>query len=207
MKEPPDLHELLGDLPEDEVERLRGVDALLRSVPAPPHEIPLSLTHAVEQLAVPPARIPRRRLALAIVFAALLAALAFGVGRWTGADSFEEAWSAELVATEAGRGATAVVYVGHRDEDSGNMDLMLDVSGLPPLDPDADEFYALWMVKDGEWAATCGYFSVGEGETTVRMTVGYDIREFEAWAVSTGHPNEPGPQLLRAEIEPTAQPG
>ena len=200
MKEPPELHELLGDdLPEDEVERLRGVDALLRSVPAPPHEIPLSLTHAVEQLTVPPARIPRRRMALAIAFAALVAALAFGVGRWSGGEGFDEAWSAELVATEDGRDAAAVVYVGHRDEESGNMELVLDISGLPPLEP--DEFYALWLVEDGEWGATCGYFSVGEGETTVRMTVSYDIREFEAWAVSTGHPNEHGPQLLRAEID------
>jgi hypothetical protein len=203
VKEPPELHELLGDdLPEDEVERLRGVDALLRSVPAPPHEIPLSLTHAVEQVAAPPARIPRRRLALAVAFAALVAALAFGVGRWTGAEDFEAAWSAELAATEAGRGAAAVVYVGHRDEDSGNMELVLDVSGLPPLEP--DEFYALWLVQDGEWRATCGYFSVGEGETTVRMTVSYDIREFEAWAISTGHPTEHGPELLRAEIGPAA---
>ena len=204
MKEPPDLHELLcGDLPEDEVERLRGVDALLRSVPPPPHEIPLSLTHAVEQLAVPPARIPRGRMALAIAFAALVAALAFGVGRWSDDDeSFEEAWSAELAATENAPDASAVVRVGDRDEESGNMELVLDVSGLPPLEP--DEFYALWLVEDGEWGATCGYFSVGEGETTVRMTVSYDIREFEAWAVSTGHPNDHGPQLLRAEIDPTA---
>jgi hypothetical protein len=202
VKEPPDLHELLGgDLPEDEVERLRGVDALLRSVPPPPHEIPLSLTHAVEQLAVQPARIPRRRMALAIAFAVLVAALAFGVGRWSGAESFEEAWSAELVATEYAPDASAVVRVGERDEASGNMELVLDVSGLPPLEP--DEFYALWLVEDGEWTATCGYFSVGEGETTVRMTVSYDIRRFEAWAVSTGHPNEHGPQLLRAEIDPT----
>ena len=200
MKEPPELHELLGDdLPEDEVERLRGVDALLRSVPAPPHEIPLSLTHAVEQVAIEPARIPRRRKALVLAFAVLVAALAFGVGRWSGGESFEEAWSAELVATEDGRGASAVVYVGERDEESGNMELVLDISGLPPLEP--DEFYALWLVEDGEWAATCGYFSVGESETTVRMTVSYDIREFEAWAVSTGHPNEHGPQLLRAEID------
>ena len=121
------------------------------------------------------------------------------MGRWRGGESFVAAWRAEVVATAAGRGAAAVVYVGHRDEESGNMELVLDISGLPPLEP--DEFYALWLVEDGEWGATCGYFSVGEGQTTVRMTVSYDIREFEAWAVSTGHPNEHGPQLLRAEID------
>jgi len=200
MKKPPDLHELLGDdLPEDEVERLRGVDALLRSVPGPPHEIPLSLTHAVEQLAIEPARIPRRRKALALAFAVLVAALAFGVGRWSGGESFDAAWAAELAATADAPGASAVVQVGERDEESGNLELVLDVSGLPPLEP--DEFYALWLVEDGEWGATCGYFSVGEGETTVRMTVSYEIREFEAWAISTGHPNEHPPPLLRAEID------
>jgi len=200
MKEPPNLHELLGDdLPEDEVERLRGVDALLRSVPGPPHEIPLSLTHAVEQVAIEPARIPRRRKALALAFAVLVAALAFGVGRWSGGESFDAAWAAELAATADAPGASAVVQVGERDEESGNLELVLDVSGLPPLGP--DEFYALWLVEDGEWGATCGYFSVGEGETTVRMTVSYEIREFEAWAISTGHPNEHPPPLLRAEID------
>ena len=200
MKKPPDLHELLGDdLPEDEVERLRGVDALLRSVPGPPHEIPLSLTHAVEQVAIEPARIPRRRKALALAFAVLVAALAFGVGRWSGGESFDAAWAAELAATADAPGASAVVQVGERDEESGNLELVLDVSGLPPLEP--DEFYALWLVEDGEWGATCGYFSVGEGETTVRMTVSYEIREFEAWAISTGHPNEHPPPLLRAEID------
>jgi Anti-sigma-K factor rskA len=200
VKEPPDLGDLVGeDLPEDELERLRSVDALLRRVPGPPHEIPLSLTHAVEQVAVPPARTPRRRLALAVAFAALVAALAFGAGRWSGGESFNEAWSAELVATADAPDAAAVVRVGERDEETGNMELVLDVSGLPPLGP--DEFYALWLVEDGEWGATCGYFSVGEGETTVRMTVSYDIRDFDAWAISTGHPNEHPPPLLRAEID------
>jgi hypothetical protein len=200
MREPPELRDLLGDdPPEDEVERLRGVDALLRRVPAPPHEIPLSLTHAVEQVAIEPARVPRRRMALALAFAALVAALTFGAGRWSGGESFDEAWNAELVATGGAPGATAVVRVGERDEETGNMELLVDVSGLPPLEP--DEFYALWLVEDGEWAATCGYFSVGEGETTVRMTVSYEIRDFEAWAISTGHPNEHPPPLLRAEID------
>ena len=200
MREPPELHDLLGDdLPEDEFERLRGVDELLRRVPAPPHEIPLSLTHAVEQVTVEPAKTPRRRVALALAFAALLAALAFGAGRWTGEERFEAAWDAELTATADAPRASATVRVGHRDEETGNLELLIDVTGLPPLGP--DEFYALWLVDDGEWAATCGYFSVGEGETTIRMTVSYDFRDFEAWAVSTGHPNDHPPPLLRAEID------
>ena len=201
MKEPPELHELVGDdLPEEELASLREVDALLRSVSAPPHEVPLSLTHAVEQVAAPKLPSRRRRLALSLAFAALLAALAFGVGRWTGdADGFEEAWSVEMAATDEAPGAAAVVRVGEADEASGNRELLLDVSGLPPLG--SDEQYALFLVEDGEWGATCGYFSVGEGETTVRMTVSYDFDAFEGWAISTGNPSEPGPPLLHAEID------
>lgn len=201
MREPPELNELLGDdLEPEEVERLREVDALLRRVPAPPHEVPLSLTHAVEQASAP--RLPprRRRIAVALAFAAVVAALSFGAGRWSGDESFESAWEVEMAATEDAPGASALVRVGHRDEESGNMELVIDVTGLPPLGP--DEYYALWLAEDGEWAATCGYFSVGAGETTVRMTVSYDIREFDAWVVSTGprRDEEPRP-LLEAEID------
>lgn len=200
MKEPPDLHELVdAELPEDELARLREVDALLRRVPAPPHDVPLSLTHAVEQVSAPRLPSRRRRLGLSLAFAALVAALAFGAGRWTGDEGFDEAWSVALEATESAPAATAVVHVGEPDEESGNMELVLDVSGLEPLG--SDEFYALWLADEGEWAATCGYFSVGEGETTVRMSVSYDIRDFEAWAISTGHPNDHPPPLLRAEVD------
>ena len=75
---------------------------------------------------------------------------------------------------------------------------MLEVSGLPKVAD--DEFYALWLEKDGEWAATCGYFSVGEGETTVRMTVSYSFRDFDAWVISIGARDEEPPPLLAAEI-------
>ena len=37
------------------------------------------------------------------------------------------------------------------------------------------EYYSLWLEKDGEWAGTCGDFAVGEGETTVHMTVSYQF--------------------------------
>ena len=200
MKEPPELHELVGgDVPDEELARLREVDALLRRVPPPPHEVPLSLTHAVEQVSAPRLPSRRRRLGLTLAFAALVATLAFGLGRWTEDDGFEEAWSVVLESTENAPAATGLVRVGEADEESGNMELVLEVSGLEPLE--SDEFYALWLVDEGEWAATCGYFSVGEGETTIRMSVSYDIRDFEAWAVSTGHPNDHPPPLLRAEID------
>jgi Anti-sigma-K factor rskA len=198
MKEPVDLHELVGgDLPPEELEELSRVDSLLRSVPAPPHDVPASLTQAVA--AVPLERRPRtrRRLAVAVAFAVLIAVAAFGIGRWT-ADDFSADYAVEFQPTADAPGADAVVEVGERDPDSGNVELILEVSGLPQVAD--DEFYALWLEKDGEWAATCGYFAVGEGETTVRMTVSYSFRDFDAWIISVGPFDEEPAPLLAAEI-------
>jgi hypothetical protein len=198
MKEPMDLRELVGrDLPPEELEELSRVDGLLRSVPAPPHDVPASLTQAVA--AVPLTRKPRtrRRFAVAVAFGVVIAALAFGIGRWT-ADDFSADYAVELQPTAEAPGAGAVVEVGERDPDSGNVELVLAVSGLPRIE--ADETYALWLEKDGEWAATCGYFSVGEDETTVRMTVSYRFRDFDAWVISIGERGEEPPALLAAEI-------
>jgi hypothetical protein len=198
VREPPDLRELVGrDLPPEELEQLRRVDGLLRSVPPPPHEVPATLTQAVAEVPLADRRHPRRHVAVALAFAAALAAAAFGVGHWTGS-SFDAAYSVDLAPTASAPGASAVVQVGERDEDSGNVELFMDVSGLPKLA--ADETYALWLEKDGEWAATCGYFAVGEGETSVRMTVSYEFRDFDAWVISGGDRREEQPPLLVAEI-------
>jgi hypothetical protein len=199
MKEPVDLRELVGsDLTPEELEELSRVDSLLRSVPAPPHDVPASLTQAVAAVPLERRRPTRRRFAVAVAFAVLVALAAFGLGRWT-ADDFSADYSVELRPTADGpSAAAAIVEVGERDPDSGNVELVMEISGLPKNED--DEFYALWLEKDGEWAATCGYFSVGEGETTVRMTVSYEFRDFDAWNVSLGtRPDDP-PSLLAAEI-------
>jgi hypothetical protein len=198
VREPPDLRDLVGEQPPEELARLQEVDSLLRRVPAPPHEVPASLTQAVAQVPLAGRARNRRRAGLVLAFAAVLvAALAFGVGRWTGT-GFETAYTVELAPTATAPGAAASIQVGERDEDSGNVELLMDVSGLPKLDDDED--YALWLERDGEWAATCGYFAVGEGTTTVHMTVAYDFRDFDAWVISAGGRDDAPPPLLRAEI-------
>jgi Anti-sigma-K factor rskA len=198
MREPPDLHELVGgDLPPEELARLREVDALLRRVPAPPHDVPASVTQAVAT--VPLARRPQRRirrLALGLAFAAAVAAVSFAIGQWSGS-KFDVDYTVDLAPTASAPGAEAVVKVGPRDESTGNVELLVDVSGLPRL-PEGED-YALWLEQDGEWAATCGYFAVGEGTTTVRLTVSYQFRDFDAWVISTGNFEEPL-TLLEAEI-------
>lgn len=199
MREPPDLRELVGeDVPPEELERLRQVDGMLRSVPAPAHDVPVSLTQAVTGVPLPgPPRRRGRRVAVALAFAAALAALSFGLGRWTGG-GFDAAYTVDLDPTASAPGSTGTVQVGERDESSGNVELLLDVSGLPELGEGED--YALWLERDGEWAATCGYFAVGEGTTSVRMTVSYDFRDFDAWVISGGDRRDEPPPLLSAEI-------
>jgi hypothetical protein len=200
MREPPDLRDLVGeDLPPDELERLRRADALLRAVPAPPAEVPNSLTQSVSRLAERPAATQsRRRLALAFALAAVLAAASFGLGRWTNGDDFETRFTVAMQPTENARDAAAVIRVGGRDEETGNWQLELDVSGLPDL-PEG-EYYYLWLAKDGGWAASCGTFSVGEDATTVQMTVSYRLSDYDTWVISRLQADGEPPWLLRAPI-------
>jgi hypothetical protein len=200
VREPPDLRHLVGDdLGPEELERLRRVDDLLRRVPAPPPVLPHSLTQAVAQLPLgTPSLFTRRRAAVAVALAAALAALAFGIGRWTAGDGFETRFTVPMQATDHAPGASALIRVGEPDEASGNWPLELDVSGLPPLR--GDGYYVLWLAKGGEYAATCGTFAVAEGETMVHMTVSYRLRDYDAWVITAHTEQEEPPWLLRATI-------
>jgi Anti-sigma-K factor rskA len=198
LKEPPDIRELVGeDVPDEQLEELRRVDSLLRSVPAPPPQVPARLTQAVTALTLPAPFWTRRRTALAVALAAALAAGFFGIGRLTSDPGVEARATVPLHGTEAAPEAAAVIQVGERDEKSGNWELILEVSGLPRL-PE-DRYYALWLEKDGEYAAACGWFNVGEGITTVRMTVSYRLSQFDAWVISE-HDEDSEPHLLRADL-------
>jgi len=191
VSERTDLRGLLGDdVTDEELKRLARVDELLRSVPPPPAQVPAALTARVRRLA---ASSPwtRRRAGGALALAAALAALTFGIGRWTAADeAFAVRRVVPLERTAAAPGnAWARIELGPRDAASGNWEFELDVGGLPPLD--GNGYYALWLEKDGEWAATCGTFNVGGDATAVRLTASYRLRDYDAWVV-TAHPeNEP----------------
>ena len=200
MRKPPELRDLIGgDLPPEELERLAHADALLRRVSAPPAEIPSSLTRSVAELPLR-ARSPwtRRRAAAALALAAAFAALTFGIGRWTAGDGFEERYTVALQPTVNAASASGHIRVGTRDDASGNWQLELDVSGLPPLP--AGEYYTLWLAKNGRYAASCGNFSVGPGETEVRMTVSYKLTDYDAWIVSRHTEEGQAPWLLRAAV-------
>jgi hypothetical protein len=196
VSERPDFRELVGDglSPEEQTE-LERVDALLRAAGPPPAEIPGSLTRAVERIAAP--RVwTRRRVALGVALAAALAAVFFGVGRWTNGNGSHYRFAVPLKATTNAPKASGVIKVGDRDPNTGNWELQLNVVGLPKLS--GGDYYVLWLAKNGQYAGTCGTFSVGNGTTTVDMTVSYRLKDYDAWVVSRHEDN--APWLLSAGV-------
>jgi Anti-sigma-K factor rskA len=194
MTERPDFDELVaGGLSADERADLERVDRLLRAAGPPPAEIPSSLTRAVERIGTQ--RVwTRRRAAFALALAATLAAVFFGVGRWTDSDSTRYRASIEMHPASSVQNASARIKLGER-EPSGNWKLELQVDGLPRLP--GDRYYVLWLAKDGHYAATCGGFNV-QGHTVVDMTASYRLSEYDAWVISEAEPNSPW--LLTAKI-------
>jgi len=179
--EPPELEELVGD--GDLTADVRKADALLRSVPAPPPELPRSLRSPVPP--AEPARLwTRRRTFVAIALAATVAALFFGLGTSIGDDDFQAVGTYSMDATADGRGASATLRVGRADAD-GNRPVRLESVGLPRLPKGG--YYVLWLEKDGEYAGTCGTFAGGEAE----WTVSYDLWAYDAWIVSARLPDQP----------------
>jgi hypothetical protein len=198
MREPPDIRELVGeDVPEEQLGELRRVDSLLRSVPGPPSQVPPGLTQAVTALTAPPPFWSRRRMGTALALAAALSALFFGLGRWSADDDVDPRATVALRATPSAPRAAAVIEVGELDEESGNWELELEVEGLPKLP--AGRYYGLWLERNGEYAATCGTFNVGEGTTRIRLTVSYRLSDYDAWVISE-HDEDSRPHLLRAEV-------
>jgi hypothetical protein len=190
------LSDLVGDLTAEERAELERVDRLLRSVPAPPAEVPSSLTRAVEQIAAGRGAWTPRRVAFAFAVAAVLAAVFFGVGRWTNSNSAHYRFAVPLEATASAPRASGVIRVGDRDPNTGNWELQLSIAGLPKLS--GGDYYVLWLAKNGKYAGTCGTFNVGNGRTTVDMTVSYRLKDYDAWVVS-GH-GENSPWLLSAGV-------
>jgi Anti-sigma-K factor rskA len=190
----PDFDDLAGtELSPEERGELERVDRLLRAAGPPPAEIPGSLTRAVERIGEP--RVwTKRRLVLALALVAALAAVFFGVGRWTQGGEPHFLAAIPMRATASSPGAEGLIKVGEKDA-NGNWRLRLQVKGLPPLS--GDHYYVLWLAKDGEYAATCGSFNV-RGETVVDMTASYRLSDYDAWVVSEAR--DDAPWLLTARI-------
>jgi hypothetical protein len=176
-----EFRELTEDLSADEQERLRRVHDLLVEA-GPPPELPASLrrTPTPEQ----PFSLQRR--AVAIALAAAIAVVAFGAGFFARdeGDGFEPVRTVAMRGVGSAADAAATIEVGERDS-AGNYAVLLHVKGLRPVGPEG--YYELLLTQDGEPIASCGTFKVETEETSVPMTVGYEIDRFEDWVV-TAHP-------------------
>ena len=203
----PEFDELVGsDLPPEQRERLRRVHDLLVSA-GPPAEVPPSLaeppTARGGQLL--PMRVPPGR-RVALLAAAALVALAFGVGYLVGdrgggeqaAPAFPSRGVVQLKPVGGRTDAVAFVQVGERRGD-GNWSMLLTTENLPHL-PKGD-YYTLSMTKGEKVHVVCGTFNVEGGikRTTVRFNVAYDRSEFDGWSLTRyrreGHRSQ---ELMRA---------
>jgi hypothetical protein len=190
-----DFRDLVGDdLSQEERAKLERVDRLLRTVPAPPSEVPGSLDRAVNRIGTERRQWTPWRLVAAVALAVTLAALFFGVGRWTTGGEPHYRASIQMTPAASTPRASALIKLGDRDA-NGNWKLKLQVDGVPELS--GDGYYVLWLAKDGKYAATCGTFKV-RGDTTIDMTVSYRLSEYDAWVISEAR--DDAPWLLSARI-------
>ena len=174
-----DLAARLGDdVPPDELARLREVDALLRSVPAPPP------SGDVRPLVPPSRRRPARSAALAVA-AVLIVALAFAGGTLLrSGGGFPSEASVALAPAAAGPASASGELRLAAPDGHGNRAVELDVQGLPAQGGAGGDVYALGVVRPGGRMWRCGTFTTGTGEATVRMTIPYAISEDANWVVS-----------------------
>ena len=185
---PPDFDELVGgDLEPNERERLRRVHDLLLEA-GPPPELPPALEPRAQGGVVVPIRRPsRRRMIVAGILAAALAAVIFGAGVLVGGngDSETAAPDPSYVVDMTGSGARASLAVWDADA-AGNWPMRMTVQGL-----DKGKTYELWLVKDGRLEQMCGAFAAGEGRTVVDLSVPYPLKTYDSWVVTTAGDERP----------------
>ncbi len=169
------------DLDPRERARLERAHELLVAA-GPPPEVP----HALRE---PPAAEPvrllpqRRRYTLALVAAALVA-IAFGSGYLLGgrSDDVQVFRNVSMAGVGAGVGAFASIEIQEQDA-VGNWPMVVRVRGLRESRSRQD-WYELWLTKDGKLADSCGRFIVGDGVTEVVLTVPYGFRRYDGWVVT-----------------------
>ena len=177
------LDDLVGDVDDPrEQERLRRVHELLLSVEPPP-EVPPTLlaTPAAEPEPEPVPALSRWRPRL-VALAATLAAVAFGAGYWVGDREQDAVVVIEMTGTDDRRDAVASIEVLEEDK-AGNWPMNVILRGLEPS-RDRQDYYELWLTRDGELVDSCGRFLVHAGVTEVVLTVPYGLRRYDGWVVT-----------------------
>jgi hypothetical protein len=190
----PDFHELVGDEgTAEELAQLRRAHDLLVAAGPPPELSPrLAEAPTTAPRAARSTWLPRRRRGSAFVLAAGLVAAAFGVGLLIGnRGSSEFPANGSRIAMHAivgGSAATGSVQLGQRDA-VGNWPMLVRVSGLKPLPK--DQYYELYLTRNGKPAAYCGAFAVNSsGRTTVRFSVPYTLKRYDGWIVTPSVPKQ-----------------
>jgi hypothetical protein len=195
----PDLQDLVGDegTPEER-KRLERVHELLVAAGPPPELSP--------RLESPPSAgtaevrfLPRRRRQALALVAAALVAVAFGVGYLVGNNGSTVQTSRVVAMHGVGRlaSATGSVRIGEPDE-YGNWPLVFSARGLRHLPRGG--WYVLYLTKNGKIDAPCGTFNADGGETTVRLSVPYDLQLYNGWVVTSRVHGKKSGILLRTNV-------
>ena len=144
-----------------------------------------------------PGGYPRRRRLPALVLAAALALVAFGVGYLVGDEPAPPAFAQDFAFVMQGSGASAEssasVVVGPIDE-GGNWPMQMTVRDLAEL-PEGER-YELRLTKGGELADSCGTFRVAGDKTVVFLNAPFKLRQYDGWVVTREGQEE---ILLRTE--------
>ncbi len=191
-----DFDELVEGASPEERARLRRVHDLLVSA-GPPPELPPALTEPPGAKRAPERErapilttLPRRRLAATLTAALGVALAAFGVGYLFGAGNEDNSRGAldvdtiftlEMDPTDANPRADGVLRVG-REEEGGNIPLVLTVTGLVPSGD--DDYYELWLTRKGRRVLSCGTFVADKGDVSVRLNAAYTLETFAGWVVT-----------------------
>jgi hypothetical protein len=202
VSDTPEFEDLVGrDLPPAERERLERVHEMLIEA-GPPPELPPELAQVPDRDGSPaepePTGLPRRRVGAVLALAAAIALVAFVGGYVAGYNRTNDNFEAVRTVALADRQAQAVVRFGPRDS-NGNTPMLVKVEGLRRLPP--DDYYTLFMTKNGKPIVLCGSFNVrGPQSTTLHFNVAYDQSEFDGLQLAhyrhTDHKNVP---LLSSE--------
>ena len=185
------FEDLIGgveDLDPGERARLERVHQLLLQA-GPPPEVPLDLR---EPPAAEPVRLlpTRRRPALALI-AAALASVAFGFGYLLGGRSEDPAVFRTVAMTGVGEGRGGVASIEILEEDgAGNWPMVVRLQGLSES-RNRDDYYELWLTRNGELADSCGRFILEGGVTEATLTVPYGFRRYDGWVVTRHGSEEP----------------
>jgi hypothetical protein len=184
----PDFDELVGpDLAAEERGRLLRVHELLLQAEPPPEVTPRAPVIELH---------PRRRHGLLAALAATFITAAFAVGVVVGDRTAGRDTDVVVGDRTAGRDTDSVVamegtpaaptasasLVVYEIDDAGNWPMEMTVEGLAPAE--SGRPYELWLTKDGELAALCGYFKTDfGGSASVPMNAPYKFKEHDGWVV------------------------